>query len=241
MTGAGVIRNESSEHTLRALMCAGLDGDAEAHRRLLLDLSGRLRGYFRSRLRQFNRGPVDAEDLVQDVLFAVHTRRDTYDRAQPFTPWLYGIARYKFLDYLRQTKACVADVPVDGAEQLIAQNDVNGVESAYDLESLLATLQPKARRAIRYMKLQGLSVRETATRTGMSESAVKVSTHRGLKALSALVRRAACEACDARADLAFHITCRRVLCIELLRKRLIGAIGGAAASNWSTTALRSAP
>lgn len=186
----GVIRDGSSEHTLRALMCAGLDGDAEAYRQLLLDLSGRLRGYFRSRLTQFNRGSVDAEDLVQEVLFAVHTRRDTYDRAQPFTPWLYGIARYKFLDYLRRTKASAVHVPVDDAEQLMAQNEANGVESAYDLESLLATLQPKARRAIRFMKLQGLSVRETSTRTGMSESAVKVSVHRGLKALSALVKRA---------------------------------------------------
>jgi RNA polymerase sigma-70 factor (ECF subfamily) len=81
------------------------------------------------------------------------------------------------------------DIPADDAEHLIAQNDVDGVESAYDLDYLLATLQPKARRAIRYMKLQGLSVRETAAKTGMSESAVKVSVHRALKALSALVKK----------------------------------------------------
>ena len=87
---------------------------------------------------------MDAEDLVQETLFAVHTRRDTYDRAQPFTPWLYAIARYKFLDHLRRTKASVRNIPVDDAEHLIAHNDVNGVESAYDLEYLLAMLQPKA-------------------------------------------------------------------------------------------------
>jgi RNA polymerase sigma-70 factor, ECF subfamily len=132
---------------------------------------------------------MDAEDLVQEVLFAIHTRRDTYDRSQPFTPWLYAIARYKLLDYLRRTKASVKDVPVDDAGHLMAQNDIDGVESSYDLEYLLATLQPKSRRAIRYMKLQGLSVRETAVRTGMTESAVKVSVHRGLKALSALVKK----------------------------------------------------
>jgi RNA polymerase sigma-70 factor (ECF subfamily) len=38
------------------------------------------------------------------------------------------------------------------------------------------------------MKLQGLSVTETARMTGMSESAVKVGVHRGLKALAAMIR-----------------------------------------------------
>lgn len=186
---ASAMTDRSSEQELRSLMCAGLDGDADAHHRLLVDLSHRLRGHFRSRLMRFNRGPTEAEDLVQEVLLAVHTRRDTYDRSQLFTPWLYAIARYKLLDYLRRTKASVKDIPVDDAEHLIAQNDLDDVESAYDLEYLLATLQPKPRSAIRYMKLQGLSVRETAAKTGMSESAVKVSVHRGLKALSALVKK----------------------------------------------------
>jgi RNA polymerase sigma-70 factor (ECF subfamily) len=182
------MRDGSSEEELRSLMCAGLDGDADAHRRLLIDLSNRLRGYFRSRLTQFNRGSMDAEDLVQEVLFAIHTRRDTYDRSQPFTPWLYAIARYKLLDYLRRSKASARDIPMDHAEHLIAHNDMDGVESAHDLEYLLGTLQPKPRRAILHIKVEGFSVRETAARIGMTESAVKVSVHRGLKALAALVK-----------------------------------------------------
>jgi RNA polymerase sigma-70 factor (ECF subfamily) len=38
------------------------------------------------------------------------------------------------------------------------------------------------------MKLEGLSVAEAARVTGMSESAVKVGVHRGLKALAAMIR-----------------------------------------------------
>lgn len=180
---------ESREEGLRSLMCAGLDGDADAHRQLLVELSGHLRGYFRSRLLRFHRGAVEAEDLVQEVLMAVHTRRDTYDRTQLFTPWVHAIARYKFLDYLRRTKGRVTDVPADDAAHLTAKNDFAGVESGYDLETLLAQLRPQARRAITFVKLEGLSVREAAARTGLSESAVKVSVHRGLKALSALVKK----------------------------------------------------
>ena len=170
-------------------MCAGLDGDAEAHRQLLVELSSHLRGYFRSRLLRFNRGPVEAEDLVQEVLMAVHTRRDTYDRSQLFTPWVHAIARYKFLDYLRRTAGSLKDVPADDAALLMADSDFESVESGHDLETLLTQLRPKARRAITLVKLEGLSVREAAARTGMSESAVKVSVHRSLKALSRLVHK----------------------------------------------------
>jgi DNA-directed RNA polymerase specialized sigma24 family protein len=42
-----------------------------------------------------------------------------------------------------------------------------------------------------HVKLEGRSVAETAQLTGMSESAVKVGIHRGLKALAAKLGRPA--------------------------------------------------
>src|SRR5713226_5357886 len=108
----------TAEPELRALMISGLDGNAGAHRTLLENLSSRLRGYFKGQLNRIGRGPVEAEDLVQEALIAIHTRRHTYDRSQLFTPWVYAIARYKFLDYLRRTKVSAADVPIDEAQEL---------------------------------------------------------------------------------------------------------------------------
>ncbi|GAC1626261.1 MAG: hypothetical protein NVS9B10_13950 [Nevskia sp.] len=70
---------------------------------------------------------------------------------------------------------------------MIAHDDLEGVESGLDLEGLLAQVSPKMRQAIQYVKLDGLSVREAAAQSGMSESAIKVSVHRGLKALALLV------------------------------------------------------
>jgi RNA polymerase sigma-70 factor (ECF subfamily) len=174
----------SSDAELRRLMRAGLDGDAEAHRLLLTRVSGRLRAYFRSRLTRLGHGPVEAEDLVQEALIAVHTRRHTYDAAQLFTPWLYGIARYKFLDYLRRTRASMRDVPMDEADEVMAHNEAESIESTLDVERMLADLPRKMRQAIQYVKLDGLSVRDAASRSGMSPSAVKVSVHRGLKRLA---------------------------------------------------------
>jgi RNA polymerase sigma-70 factor (ECF subfamily) len=183
------VDQHSSETELRTLMTAGLDGDAFAHKELLSKLSRHLRGYFKGRLVRIGRGPVDAEDLVQEVLIAIHTHRHTYDTAQLFTPWAYAIARYKFLDYLRRTKASMKDVPIEEAEEVTGADDAVGIESTLDLERLLDKVSPKVRRAIQYVKLDGLSVNEAASRCGMSESAVKVSVHRGLMALARLINK----------------------------------------------------
>ena len=178
----------SNESELKALVVAALDGNETAYRALLEKLSNQLRAFFRGQLSRVNRGLVEAEDLVQETLIAIHTRRHTYDRSQLFTPWLYAIARYKFLDYLRRTKASIKDMPLEDAPEIETPDNGTYVESTLDLEKLLAELSPKARRAIQYVKLDGLSVSQAAERTGMSESAVKVSVHRGLKSLARLIR-----------------------------------------------------
>jgi RNA polymerase sigma-70 factor (ECF subfamily) len=179
----------ASEAELKALMTAGLDGDAAAYQRLLEQLSARLRNYYESRLARLVRGASEAEDLVQEALIAIHTRRHTYDRAEPLTPWVHAIARYKLIDYLRRTEALLSDVPIDEANDVLGEDDHASVESAYDLNKLLGRLPDKMRRAIECVKIEGLSVAEAARRCAMSESAVKVSVHRGLKALAASMHK----------------------------------------------------
>src|ERR1700682_2065362 len=177
------------EIELKALMLASLDGDAASHRALLDRLSRRLRAYYKGKLAGIGRDATEAEDLVQETLLAIHTQRHTYDPAEPLTPWVHAIARYKLIDHLRATRASRADLPIDDAGELMAQDDHVGAESAYDLHRLLSRLPHKMRRAIQCVKLDGLSVTEAADRCGMSESAVKVSVHRGLRALAAVISR----------------------------------------------------
>jgi RNA polymerase sigma-70 factor (ECF subfamily) len=166
---------EAAEAELKGLMLAGLAGDAAAHRRLLSLLSARLRAYYKGRLGRIGRSATEAEDLVQEALIAIHTRRHTYDPGQPLLPWVHAIARYKLIDHLRATRAMRAHVPIEDAEELSAAGDQVAAESAYDLHRLLARL------------LDGLSVSETARQCGISESAVKVNVHRGLRRLAAAI------------------------------------------------------
>src|SRR5260221_457188 len=97
---------------LKALMLASLDGNASSYRSLLDRLSSRLRAYYKRKFAGAGRGATEAEDLVQEVLLAIHLKRHTYDTGVPFTPWVYTIARYKLIDYLRRTRTA-ARVPID--------------------------------------------------------------------------------------------------------------------------------
>jgi RNA polymerase sigma-70 factor (ECF subfamily) len=177
---------DGAETRLKGLMLAALKGDGAAYRMLLSALTPHLRAYFARRLSS----RADAEDLVQDALIAVHTKRASYDPAQPFTPWLHAIARYKLIDHFRKS-GIRRTLPLEEASSVVADEDNEAAEAARDVEQLLATL-PEAKRAlIRDVKLTGLSTAEAAAKTGLSESAVKVGVHRSLKKLSELVRRRA--------------------------------------------------
>ncbi|MEW6451360.1 MAG: sigma-70 family RNA polymerase sigma factor [Pseudomonadota bacterium] len=178
------------EAVLKSLMTAGLAGHAEPYRQLLNQLSGHLRGYFKNRLSRAGRSEAETEDLLQETLLAIHTRRHTYDAAELFTPWVYAIARYKLIDHLRHTRTSIANVSLDEAGDLMSEmDDQKDAESAMDIERLLTRLSPKTRCAIRHVKLQGSSVVEAARICGMSESAVKVSIHRGLRTLALLMAK----------------------------------------------------
>ncbi|SRR6266567_927734 len=179
----------TGELELKALMLASLNGDAASHRMLLDRLSRHLRAYSKRKLARLGRSQEEAEDLVQESLLAIHLKRHTYDTETLLTPWVHAVARYKLIDYLRRSRASGSELPIEAADELTAFDDHVAAESTYDIGRLLAQLPIKARRAIEGVKLEGKTVAETAARYGMSESGVKISIHRGIKALAALIRR----------------------------------------------------
>jgi RNA polymerase sigma-70 factor (ECF subfamily) len=91
------------------------------------------------------------------------------------------------IDFLRRTRTSRADVLIDEAVNVMARDDNVGAESSYDLKRLMQQLPKNMRCAIEAVKLDGRSVAEAADRCGLSESGVKMSVHRGLKALAALI------------------------------------------------------
>lgn len=171
------LRVIAQEAQYRDWMLAALAGDGAAYRMLLAALTRHLRAYFTRRL---DNGA--AEDAVQETLIAMHARRATYDPSLPFTAWVHGIARYKLLDEYRRVKRR-ATVPLDEAAMLFGQDESEAASARRDVGKLLAKLSPAKRALVRDIKLDGVSVADAAARTGLSESAVKVTVHRAIKSL----------------------------------------------------------
>ncbi|MFY9351769.1 MAG: sigma-70 family RNA polymerase sigma factor [Sphingobium sp.] len=173
----------ASEQQLRLWMIGGLEGDANAHAMLLRALVPLLQSFYRRRM---SGRPDDIEDLVQETLMAVHVRRATYDRDRPFTGWLFAVARYKMIDHFRRSRIhCTVE---DVADILVSEGFEDAVSARMDVDRLLADLPPKQADAIRGTHVDGNSIADHARRMGIGESDVKISVHRGLKALAARIK-----------------------------------------------------
>ena len=173
---------QAGENQLKTWMVEGLEGSAASQAALLRALAPLLRGFYRRRV-----GDGDAiEDLVQETLIAIHTRRMSYDREQSFSPWLFAVARYKMIDHFRQMRqTCPIE---DVADAMFSEGFEDEANARMDINRLLGTLPAKQAGAIRQTRIEGHSVADVARGAGIGESDVKVSVHRGLKALALRMR-----------------------------------------------------
>lgn len=173
----------ADEPTFARLMIAAQDGDKAATNVLLSEVGVWLERYFRRRV-----PPHSIDDLVQEVLIAFYTKRATWDPSRPFLPWLAAIARYRWVDHLRKVYKHEAKELLD--DDVAQDSDEDVVMARVSLDRLFSELPEKQAEAIELVKIGGLSIRETAEKTGQSESLVKVNIHRGLKKLAKMVEEA---------------------------------------------------
>jgi RNA polymerase sigma-70 factor (ECF subfamily) len=170
-------------------------GDAAAYERLLKEIADVLRRLIRYRLAQLGLGADEAEDLVQDVLIGVHTKRHSWDDRRPFLPWLHAIARYKLIDAARQLRrasrhrieldADALAAVFEGADGAGQQPSADRDRAASELQDRLGDLPIGQQAVVRAIAIEGASVRTTAERLHTTEGAVRVSFHRARQRLIA--------------------------------------------------------
>ena len=173
----------ADEQTLARLMVSSQKGDQQSYTVLLTEVQLWLERYFRRRC-----PPAQLDDLVQEVMMAVHKKRATYDTNRPFLPWLAAIARYRWIDHLRKVYRNAEDALED--YDAPEDSDEEAVLARLSLERMFVHIPDKQSDVIEMVKIEGLSIREAAEKSGQTESAVKVNIHRGLKKLSALIEKA---------------------------------------------------
>ena len=168
-------------------MRAAIAGDSAAYRRFLDAVTPFLRGMARRRCERYGTSPGEAEDVVQEVLLAIHLKRGTWDQTRPIGPWLSAIGRNKLVDTLRRRGRHVT-VPIEDLIDTLEAPQAAAELPGHDLDRMLTSLKPQDRDIVQSISVRGSSVRETASRLAMSEVAVRVALHRALKKLAALYR-----------------------------------------------------
>lgn len=165
------------------LMRAAIAGDNAAYQNLLTDLSQALRAIVRRGFAGASVNAGDVEDVVQEVMLAIHLKRHTWDASKPIFPWILAIARNKMIDDLRR-RGRKGEVPIDGMLEVLEAGGQDDAIYAADVARVLDKLPDRHRDIVRSISIDGQSARDVATRLGMTEVAVRVALHRSLKTLA---------------------------------------------------------
>jgi len=172
-----------------ALMAAAQDGEARAYTALLRAITP----YLRAVARRAGLEGDEIEDGVQDILLTIHAIRQSYDPRRPFAPWLLAVARHRLIDRLRRRgRLRFRETELTPAHETFAMDETNLPDESGEVRRLhkaIAGLPPGQRQAVELLRLQELTLKEAAARSGQSPSALKVALHRALRRLRTLMPR----------------------------------------------------
>lgn len=164
---------------LAGLLRAAIAGDQRSYAVFLEQVSVLVRGFAR---RKIIYGGLEAEDIVQETLLAIHLKRHTWMPEAPVRPWVYAIARHKLIDAFRRRGRHV-EVDIDDVADSLAVPETETVNGR-DLDRVLEGLPAGQRSVVAAISVDGRTISETARDLGMNETAVRVSLHRGLRAIT---------------------------------------------------------
>jgi len=171
-------------------MATAQNGDQPSYARLLRELAPLLRRLARQ---GWPRGSAaDIEDVLQETLLSLHLSRHTYDPNRPFMPWLLTLLRRRVADGVRRrAQTSRREIAIDGFDvtslPFATNNEQDAAVDADRLNEAIAHLPPGQRQAIELLKQKEMTLQQASGATGISVAALKVATHRAIKALRALL------------------------------------------------------
>ncbi len=134
--------------------------------------------------------PGGMEDLAQDVFVKAYLNLGALRNGAVFRGWLHRIAANTCIDWLRRRKHEVGLIDLE--DSLPDERDKERLE-AWDarrrLEAALAELRPRDRKLLILLGIEGKSVEEVATMTGLTRVNVKVRAFRARRKLRAFLEK----------------------------------------------------
>lgn len=177
-----------------SLVASAVRNEPGARDRLLAQIHPFVLRYCRGRLGRQENVTASADDVAQEVCLAVVSALPSYTvKGLSFRAFVYGIAAHKVTDAFRvigrNRSEPVADLPDrpaadDGPEHRLLACELNARVS-----ELLGLLTPRQREVLVLRIAVGLSAEETAAAVRSTPGAVRVTQHRALNRLRAVVVR----------------------------------------------------
>lgn len=180
--------SSGGDNRLESLMKSYQNGDRQAFECLFEELHPKILQYLASKA--WDR--TVAEDLLQETFLQIHRSRATYQPGKPVLPWIFGIARYVFLMYLRSSKkerGRKRQLEPELFEEIPVPPEVEGLFSEDLVRSALRQVSPEKREPLLLHHVWGFSFREVAGLMGIGRSAAKVRSHRAMEELREILGR----------------------------------------------------
>lgn len=163
------------------------EGDLDAFGELVRLHEGWVRGFLRSRIRDWS----SADDLAQDVFVTAFRRIRDFRGESGFEAWLRGIAVNHLRNFVRKRR----EECIGGSDELqgLLDREPPGIEaggpSLDALQECLRRIDGPSRELLDARYVKGRSVRELAAESGRGYSALTMQLHRIREALAECVKR----------------------------------------------------
>lgn len=136
-----------------------------------------------------------ADDLAQETFIRAWQGLNSFRQLSGFQTWLMKIAYHVFLDDERKEKAHPQDLPKEGnadwtASSLVTSSQESASEGLlrHDIDLALSTLSEAERTCVVLQCIEGRSIRDIASITGLGENTIKSHLLRGKKHLATFLR-----------------------------------------------------
>jgi RNA polymerase sigma factor (sigma-70 family) len=179
----GKVRQDEVWETLLA---RANEGDSAAFARFLHAVTPSLRTVIRRR--GDGLPPDQHEDILQEVLLAIHLKRRTWRPDSPVRPWLYALARYKVVDAFRRRGATIV-LPLEEFADVLPEEYTAAPLSGRDAEVMLGLIDTRSALLVRAVALDGKTAEEAGETVGMTAGAARVALHRAMRRMSDLAER----------------------------------------------------
>lgn len=173
---------------LSELMIKTQAGDKRSYAELLHAIEQILTPYLYKRI--FDKAAID--DILQIILIAVDKAKATYKPDAPFLPWLYAIAQYKIVDYIRtEERKNNRETEFEPISETFSSFESNKeAEDAIELiHKALETLADKPKKVVTLLKIEGYNLEEVANKMGLSKANIKIIAHRAYKDMRTTIEK----------------------------------------------------